>query len=83
MKDAPQTPAEVNDDDKKNFIIKEVLFWFYHTFVVIVAALLIAYAIKSQQEVLNIQQLDQYARAMETIDFWGKGKARHLFRIHY
>jgi hypothetical protein len=31
MKDAPQTPAEVNDDDKKNFIIKEVLFWFYHT----------------------------------------------------
>ena len=72
MENTPQTPG-TTDDDKKNFVMKELLFWFYHTYVVVVAALLITFAVRAQQEVLAIPATDSYARAMETITFWGKG----------
>jgi uncharacterized protein YxeA len=54
--------------------MKEILFWFYHVFVIVIAALLIAYSTYARNEVSNIETLDQYQRAMETLDFWGKGK---------
>lgn len=81
MKETPQTPSAF-EDDKKNFIIKEVMFWVYHISIILLAALLITYAARAREEIQKIEKTDHYDRAMETIDFWGKGMERDKLRLH-
>lgn len=76
METTPKTPLDDIEEDRKNFIMKELLFWLYHVFVVVVAALLITFAIRAQQQVQAVTSTDSYARAMETIGFWSKGTAK-------
>lgn len=64
MDSTPQTPDQTSDEDKKNFLMKEVMFWLYHVAVVVLAALLITFGIRAQQEIEKLPTTDSYARAM-------------------
>lgn len=64
MDSTPQTPDQTSDEYKKNFLMKEVMFWLYHVAVVVLAALLITFGIRAQQEIEKLPTTDSYARAM-------------------